>query len=313
MPDLSDDSRQVAPVSVAAVRRRFLRPGRCADSQFLRREISARMFERLALIKTTPQRMLDAGCGEGEDLLGLQQAFPAAQLIGLDLSLPMLEQAWRSGERSRSGMRQLMSRLLARRAPAVHGAALVCADFGALPVGRSSIDLVWSNLALHWHPQPHRVIDEWSRAMRTGGLLMFSSFGPDTFGELREAFDVADAGALRQRVLPFVDLHDYGDMLVQAGFETPVMDMEKLNITYSSVDKLLADIRAFGGNPSSQRLTGLQGRRQWARFLEVLDARRNADGKIALTIEVVYGHAFRSAPKVNSRGEAIVRFERKKS
>lgn len=313
MPDLSDDSRQVAPVSVAAVRRRFLRPERCADSQFLRREISARMFERLALIKTAPQRMLDAGCGEGEDLLGLQQAFPTAQLIGLDLSQPMLEQAWRSGEHSRSGMRQLMSRLLARRAPAVHGAALVCADFGALPVGRSSIDLVWSNLALHWHPQPHRVIDEWSRAMRTGGLLMFSSFGPDTFGELREAFGVADAGALRQRVLPFVDLHDYGDMLVQAGFETPVMDMEKLNITYSSIDKLLADIRAFGGNPSSQRLAGLQGRRQWARLLEALDARRNADGKIALTIEVVYGHAFRSAPKINSRGEAIVRFERKKS
>lgn len=309
----SDDSRQAAPVSVAAVRRRFLQPGRCADSQFLRREIAARMFERLALIKVDPQRMLDAGCGEGEDLLGLQQAFPSAQLIGLDLSLPMLQQAWRAGERSRSGMRQLMSRLLARRAPAVHGAALACADFGALPVGRASLDLVWSNLALHWHPQPHRVIDEWSRAMRTGGLLMFSCFGPDSFGELREAFAVADAGVPRQRVLPFVDLHDYGDMLVQAGFETPVMDMEKMNITYSSTDRLLADVRAFGGNPLAQRPRGLQGRRQWALFLQALESRRNAEGKISLTIEVVYGHAFRSAPKVNSRGEAIVRFERKKS
>lgn len=303
----------MAPVSVAAVRRQFQRPGRCADSQFLRREISARMFERLALIRVAPQRMLDAGCGEGEDLLGLQQAFPAAQLIGIDLSQAMLEQAWRSGEHSRSGLKQLMSRLLARRVPAVHGAALACADFGALPFGRSSIDLVWSNLALHWHPQPHRVIGEWARAMRTGGLLMFSCFGPDTFAELREAFAVADGGVQRQRVLPFVDLHDYGDMLVQAGFETPVMDMEKMNITYSSTDRLLADVRAFGGNPSLQRPRGLQGRHRWARFLQALDACRNAEGKISLTIEVVYGHAFRAVPKVNSRGEAVVRFERRKT
>ncbi|MCM0043492.1 MAG: methyltransferase domain-containing protein [Burkholderiaceae bacterium] len=303
----------MAPVSVAAVRQCFLRPERCADSQFLRREISARMFERLALIKTDPQRMLDAGCGEGDDLLGLQQAFPSAQLIGLDLSLPMIDHARRAGDSSRSGMKQLMSRLLARRSLPVHGAALACADFGALPVGRSSIDLVWSNLALHWHPQPHRVIDEWSQAMRTGGLLMFSCFGPDTFAELREAFAAADGEPSRQRVLPFVDLHDYGDMLLQAGFETPVMDMEKMNITYSSVEKLLADVRAFGGNPSLQRPQGLQGRRQWERFVKHLGARRTAEGKITLTIEVVYGHAFRSAPRSNSRGEAIVRFERRRS
>lgn len=299
----------MAPVSVAAVRRRFARPERCADSQFLRREISARMFERLALIKASPQRMLDAGCAEGDDLLGLQQAFPSAQLIGLDLSLPMLEQARRAGEHSQSGMKQLMSRWLSRRPASLHAATLVCADFGALPLGRASLDLVWSNLALHWHPQPHRVIGEWAGVMRSGGLLMFSSFGPDTFAELRESFAAADGDAPLPRILPFVDLHDYGDMLVEAGFETPVMDMEKMNITYSSIDKLLADVRAFGGNPSLLRARGMQGRQQWTRFLKGLESCRNSDGKIVLTVEVVYGHAFRSAPKMNSRGEAIVRFE----
>lgn len=270
------------------------------------------MFERLALIKASPLRMLDAGCGEGEDLLGLQQAFPSAQLIGIDLSLPMLEAARRSGERSRSGMKQLMSRWLARGSASPHAAMLACADFGALPLGRESLDLVWSNLALHWHPQPHRVIAEWAGVMRSGGLLMFSSFGPDTFAELRESFAAADGAAPRPRVLPFVDLHDYGDMLVEAGFETPVMDMEKINLTYSSTDRLLADVRSFGGNPALLRARGLQGRRQWARFLDALESRRNAEGKIVLTVEVVYGHAFRAAPRLTSRGEAIVRFEPKR-
>lgn len=299
----------MAPVSVAGVHRQFARPERCAESQFLRREISARMFERLALIKASPLRLLDAGCGEGDDLLGLQQAFPSAELLGVDLSLPMLEQARRSGERSRSGMKQLMSRWLARRPAPLTGAALACADFGALPLGRSSVDLIWSNLALHWHPQPHRVIGEWAGVMRSGGLLMFSCFGPDTFAELRESFAEAEGAAPAPRVLPFVDLHDYGDMLLEAGFETPVMDMEKMHITYSSVHRLLADVRSFGGNPALQRARGLQGRQQWARFLHALESRRNADGKIVLTVEVVYGHAFRSAPKMNSHGEAIVRFE----
>ncbi len=306
MTDDIDPDRRVAPISVAAVRQCFDRPERCAGSQFLRREIGARMFERLALIKASPQRMLDAGCGEGGDLLGLQQAFPAAQLIGVDLSPAMLAAAQQSGARSHSAMQRLLSRLLARRTTPAHAAQLLCADFGALPFARASIDLLWSNLALHWHPQPHKVLAEWARVMRTDALLMFSCFGPDTFVELREAFDAAGE---RQRVLPFVDLHDYGDMLVQSGFATPVMDMEKLNITYSSVDTLLADVRSFGGNPAGYRPRGLQGRRRWSAFLQALEATRRSDGKFSLTIEMIYGHAFRSAPKMNSQGEAIIQFD----
>ncbi len=318
MSEHFDSDQAVAPISVAAVRRLFADPERCAASQFLRREIAARMFERLQLVRARPSRMLDAGCGEGQDLLGLQQAFPDAELVGIDAALAMLQRAERSGRQSRSGMQKLMARFLDRRPPAAHAARLACADFAALPLAPASIDLLWSNLALHWHPRPHAVIAEWARVMRVDGLLMFSCFGPDTFRELREAFAVADAGRpvppapAPQRILPFVDLHDYGDMLLQAGFATPVMDMEKLNITYSSTSALLDDVRAFGGNPSLRRQRVLQGRGYWTRFLQALDACRDTEGRWSVTVEVVYGHAFRAAPKVNSRGEAIVRFEHRR-
>lgn len=304
-PHEPDRDRSIAPISLPALRRLFARPGRCAGSQFLRREIAARMFERLALVKLQPQCVLDAGCGEGDDLLGLQQAFPDARLLGVDASAQMLAAAVDAGAQARSGMQGLLRRLLGRRPPALHAAALACADFGRLPLARASLDLLWSNLALHWHPQPHQVLAEWARVLRTDGLLMFSCFGPDTFVELRSAFEEL---GMRDRLLPFVDLHDYGDMLVAAGMATPVMDMEKLTLTYRSVDRLLADVRAFGGNPLASRPSGLEGTQRWKRLLGTLDGRRDQNGNIRITIEVIYGHAFRPAPRQTAGGEQIMHF-----
>ena len=321
-PDDNPTSQQIAPISVARVRRLFAQPSRVAESQFLRREIAGRMFERLALIKAQPARILDAGCGEGDDLLGLHQAFPQAQRLGIDASSAMLAAARRAGAQSASGMQRVLARLFASRAGAMQGAMLACADFGQLPLPPVSIDLLWSNLALHWHPQPHAVMREWARVLRTDGLLMFSCFGPDTFRELREAFSVAagagdgagNAGDAGDRhVLPFVDLHDYGDMLVAAGFATPVMDMEKLNITYTEIDRLLSDVRAFGGNPLFNRLKGLHGRGAWQRFIDVLMASRNAEGKLSMSIEVIYGHAFKPRPRTTLAGESIIRLDLKRS
>ena len=323
-PDDNPTSQQIAPISVARVRRLFAQPSRVADSQFLRREIAGRMFERLALIKAQPARILDVGCGEGDDLLGLHQAFPQAQRLGIDASSAMLAAARRAGAQSASGMQRVLARLFASRAGAMQGAMLVCADFGQLPLPPVSIDLLWSNLALHWHPQPHTVMREWARVLRTDGLLMFSCFGPDTFRELREAFAVAaganvggsggnDGHVGDRHVLPFVDLHDYGDMLVAAGFATPVMDMEKLNITYTEIDRLLSDVRAFGGNPLFNRCKGLHGRGAWQRFIDVLMASRNAEGKLCLSIEVIYGHAFKPQPRTTLAGESIIRLDLKRS
>ena len=320
-PNENDSSPQIAPISQARVRQLFAQPARVAESQFLRREIAGRMFERLALIRAQPARIVDAGCGEGGDLIGLHQAFPQASLFGIDASPAMLAAAQRAGAQSASGMQRLFARLFASRAGTVQRAALACADFGRLPLPPASIDLLWSNLALHWHPQPHAVIREWARVLRSDGLLMFSCFGPDTLRELRDAFTAAfpaTAGSATAvagdvRVLPFVDLHDYGDMLVAAGFATPVMDMEKLNITYTNVDRLLADVRALGGNPLFNRHKGLQGRGAWQRFVDVLMARRGSDGKLMLTIEVIYGHAFKPQPRTTAAGESIIRLDLKRS
>ncbi|HEX8787337.1 MAG TPA: methyltransferase domain-containing protein [Telluria sp.] len=289
-----------APIDIARVRQLFADPNQVAAADFLRREIASRMFDRLALVKTSPRQVLDAGCGSGADIAHLQQRYPAAQLIGLDAVPAMLASA--GGVQA---PRSLLSRLL----PAKAGIDLVCADFGDLPFGQNSIDLVWSNLALHWHPQPDRVFAEWRRALRVDGLLMFSTFGPDTFRELRSAFAAMDE---TPHTLPFVDMHDFGDQLVEVGFTTPVMDMELITVTYDTIEAMLADVRAFGGNPLATRRRGLVGRAAWQRMRDALEAQRRPDGKLGLSFEIIYGHAFRPAPKVTAAGEAIVRFQPRK-
>lgn len=293
-----------APIDLARVRRLFSRPDRVAPSAFLRREIAGRMHERLDLVKIAPRRVLDAGCGPGADLGLLQKDYPGAQIIGIDAAPAMLDAA-RAPASALKSLGGMLSRLL----PAKSGVDLLCADFGNLPFAPNSVDLVWSNLALHWHPQPDRVFTEWRRVLRVDGLLMFSNFGPDTFRELRSAFAELDESP---RALPFVDMHDFGDQLVEAGFSTPVMDMELITVTYDSASALLADVRALGGNPLATRARGLVGRAGWGRLMAALERGRRPDGKLGLTFEVIYGHAFRPAPRVTAKGEAIIRFEPRK-
>lgn len=292
-----------APIDLARVRALFARPERIAGADFLRREIAARMHDRLELVKVAPSRVLDAGCGAGHDLARLQQDYPAAQVLGIDAAHGMARAA-QAAAPAAGALNQLLGRLL----PAKTGIDVLCADFGDLPLGPNSVDLVWSNLALHWHPQPDRVFTEWRRVLRVDGLLMFSNFGPDTFRELRAAFATVDESP---HALPFVDMHDFGDQLVEAGFSTPVMDMEVITVTYDTPAALLADVRALGGNPLATRNRGLMGRTAHGRLLQALEAQRRPDGKLALSFEVIYGHAFRPAPRVTRAGEAIIRFQRR--
>ncbi|MFZ6872096.1 methyltransferase domain-containing protein [Undibacterium sp. Di27W] len=295
-----------APINLQLVRRLFADAEKIHASDFLRREIATRMREKLELVKITPAAFLDAGCGEADDIAELQKVYPAALAYGVDASLPMLA----SGKLRQMAAKSAMGRLLAKWTPTAlrqdAGQHLLCADFARLPMGNASVDLIWSNLALHWHPQPDLVFAEWRRVLRTEGLLMFSCFGPDTLTELRQAFAAVDEVP---HVLPFVDMHDFGDMLVNAGFSTPVMDMEKITLTYGSAGKLLEDVRALGGNPLMTRRQGLLGRKAYARLLAALDKQKNADGRISLTLEVVYGHAFRPVNRKTAAGEAIVRFD----
>lgn len=300
-----------APIDLRRVRDLFAQPARIADSDFLRREIAGRMMERLALVKIQPQRILDLGCGEGADLSGLQGQYPQAQLLGIDASYAMLAAVRGRQAAAASSLTRLLGKWLPRKADAAlaPGGGLVCADFAQLPFKHASVDLIWSNLALHWHPQPDRVFAEWRRVLKVDGLLMFTCFGPDTFKEVRAAFAGIDDAP---HTLSFVDMHDFGDMLINTGFSTPVMDMETITVTYDSIDKLLSDVRAWGGNPLMTRRRGLLSRKSWSAVVHILEQSRRSDGKIPLTFEVVYGHAFRPAPKTTASGEAIIRLDLRK-
>lgn len=303
----SPGSKQSAPIDLRQVRRLFATAARVSESAFLRREIAARMHERLELIRIAPQHVLDAGCGEGADLVLLQKRFADAQIFGVDAAPAMLAAA-RAGQLAASSAlnRMLRKWLPAKRAPAEAGISLLCGNFAELPLAVHAVDLVWSNLALHWHPQPDSVFAEWRRVLTIDGLLMFSCFGPDTFKELRSAFAAVDD---LPHTLSFVDMHDFGDMLIDTGFSTPVMDMETITVTYDTVDRLLADVRAWGGNPLFTRRHGLSGKAAWARVRQLLENQRREDGKIPLTFEIVYGHAFRPAPRVTRAGEAVIRLD----
>lgn len=251
----------------------------------------------MSLVKLSPHRILDAGCGAGADFETLQARYAdAALLMGVDLSGAMLRAA--AGAQAPKGWR----RWLGARAPY----ALMQADLGELPLREGSIDLVWSNLALHWRADPHRVIAEWHRVLRVDGLLMFSTFGPDTLRELREAWAKVDA---RPHMAALTDMHDLGDMMVHGGFGVPVTDMEMLTVTYESVASLLRDVRLLGANPLPQRARGLTGRGQYAALCEALEAQRRPDGTLALTFELIYGHAWKTPAKTDAEGRAVVRVQ----
>ena len=270
------------------------------------------MRERLDYIKVAPSSMLDAGCGVGDDLPLLRERFPETPLIGVDLSHAMLARALPRAAAD-PGWRRLLPAAL-QRSLGVRGPRLAQADFAALPFADGAFDFIWSNLALHWHSRPDLVLPEWQRVLMLNGLLMFSTLGPDTLSELRGAYAEVEAahGVPRgAHVIDFVDMHDLGDMLVESGFEIPVMDQETLTITYQSPESLLADVRRWGAYPHgrSGALGMPHGRRLHEALREALEARRRADGTIALTFEVIYGHAWKAVPRTTADGHAIVRVE----
>ncbi|AFJ86968.1 Biotin synthesis protein BioC [Burkholderia sp. KJ006] len=294
------------------MRRIFDRRAAAFDAvAFLPREIAQRMNERLEYIKVSPAAVLDAGCGPGDDLPALRARFPEAPVFGVDLSGAMLARAGQREVEQTSWRRWLPASL--GRALGQRGARVAQADFSVLPFAAGAFDLIWSNLALHWHSRPDTVFPEWQRVLRVNGLLMFSTLGPDTLRELRAA--CADAEAAlgiappAARVIDFVDMHDLGDMLVESGFEIPVMDQEVLTVTYKTPDSLLADVRRWGAYPFERVAPQRATRRFRAALCEALEARRRADGTIALTFEVIYGHAWKAVPRTTADGHGIVRIE----
>lgn len=285
MPGIDADA-DADQVDAGVARRRFSRAAATyAAASRLEAEVGSRMLERLDYVKVAPRRVLEAGCGPGRESAALLKRYPGAALVELDYALPMLRRE-----------RSLLSRLGMRPA-----AMQVCGDLQRLPLADGSIDLTWSNMALHWTANPQAALRELARTAATAGLLLFSTLGPDTLAELRAA-----AGAAR--VHRFADMHDVGDALVAAGFSAPVMDTERLTVTYAGGEALLADLRASGQTSAAPaRPRGLAGRRFRGALGAALQARMR-DGRLPVTFEVVYGHAWKGAPRKRADGRSIVQF-----
>src|SRR5690606_38689252 len=204
------------PLVPAHVVQQFARRGDLAEAQFLYGEVARRMLGRLQYIRLRPAAMLDAGCGAGHTLPLLWERYPEAAYLGLDACEPLLAHARK--RHAAGGVAQWLGKLVGRGGD---GPRFVRGDLADTGLAAESLDLVWSNLALHWHPEPHAALAEWRRVLKVGGLAMFSCLGPGTLRELRQAVD--DAG-LRTATPSFVDMHDFGDLLVENGFADPVMD-----------------------------------------------------------------------------------------
>lgn len=264
MSDARLDSHQV--------RRAFARAASTyGKHDALQREVESRLFESLDYFERTPAHVLDVGCGTGRGSARLRKRWRDAEIIALDLSLPMLRQA-----RKQAGWWKPFAR--------------VCADGLALPFPDRSIDVVYSNLCMQWCDTPRALFAEFARVLKPGGFLAVSSFGPDTLSELRAAWAAADA--THAHVGRFLDLHDLGDAALAAGLKDPVLDSDRVSMHYPDVRTLLADLKGLGAtNADIDRPRGLTGK---ARFKAMLDAYETSrrDGRIPATWEVITLHAW---------------------
>lgn len=270
----------------AALAHVLARLARLPHAPWLHEEVARRMAERLAVVKLTPEVVLDWGGFLGASAPVLHTAYPRARRLVLE---PTAELAARSAPPRRPWWR-------------VGGPGPdELADPATLPPG--SGELLWANMALHAHAERPAVLAQWHAALRVGGFVMFSTLGPDTARELVALYRQQGWGPPQW---PLPDMHDLGDELVQAGFADPVMDQERLTLHWSSPQALLAELRQWGGNLHPGRHPGLRTPRWRERLHQALAAGADAQGRVALTLELVYGHAFKAAPRVAAGGVATV-------
>ena len=237
----------------------------------LQDEVQKRLQERLDEAALSPQRILDVGCGTGRGTALLRKRFPKAQTLALDLAMPMLRAA-----RKHRGW--------------LHPFTRVCADAEALPLADSSIDLLHSNLCLQWCGNLESTFEGFRRVMRPRGLVLFSTFGPQTLQELRAAFAEVDA---TPHVSGFLDIHQIGDALLAAGFRDPVLERDVFTLTYREVRNLMHELRAIGAtNADRHRSRALTGKAHLQRVVEAYEAFRDGAGLLPATYEVVYAQAW---------------------
>lgn len=286
----------------AEVRRSFDHAAATYDAHaVLQREVCDRLLERLDYMNVQPARVLDLGCGTGYGLAHLRTRYPAAECVALDVAPAMLA-ATRARLPQAGWTRKAWARWGPASTPATH---LVCADMERLPLAANSLNLAWSSLALQWAQDLEGAFRGLHRALAPGGLLTFATFGPDTLKELRAAFaEIDDAPHVNR----FIDLHDVGDMLIHAGFASPVMEMEMLTLTYANLRSLMRDLKGIGAhNAAAARRRGLLGKTAWGRLERAYETWRD-DGRLPATFEVIYGHAWAGDKTQRADGRQVIQF-----
>jgi malonyl-CoA O-methyltransferase len=266
---------------VAAARWQSL-PQHEAHSPWLHEEVATRMQERLDIIKLKPQQWVHWGPLRGglAAQRALEQRYPQAQ-VWLAAEAPAHALATRKALRSAWWQPQRW------RHPQRHE---------GLPPDHTA-DMLWANMHLHACAEPLAMLQSWHRALAVDGFLMFSCLGPDTLRGVRQLY--AQAG-WPEPAHAFTDMHDWGDMLVEAGFAEPVMDMERITLTYGGPDALLKELRGLGRNLHVQRFQGLRSRQWRARLSDALLALARAEegGRLSLDFEIIYGHALKPRPRM---------------
>lgn len=251
----------------------------------LQREVGNRLLERLDVMRIRPRRILELGAGTGYCIPGLFQRFRNAEVVALDIAWSMLVQTRRRG------------RWLRRP-------RCVCADAERLPFADKSFDLVFSNLTLQWCTDLRSVLSELQRVLTPGGLLLFTTLGPDTLRELRDSWRRVDGFS---HVNAFLDMHDVGDELVRTRFADPVMDVERLTLTYTDVMRLMRDLKQLGAhNVTAGRPRGLTGKAHLRRLIEAYERYRR-EGLLPATYEIVHGHAWSTSDEISVPVDSVRR------
>jgi len=240
------------------------------ENAFLQNEIASRLSEKLKVISIKPESIIDLGSGTGFLSEKTANIFPDASLICLDFAQQSLIKNTQKLK--------------------------VCADAYQLPFKSNSIDFVISNLMMQWCPDLKTLFDECHRVLKPQGLILFTTFGPETLKELKRSWSVVDKEA---HVNEFIDMHDIGDQMIQSGFQSPIMEMEKLTLTYEKVLDLMKDLKGIGAQSVENRSKSLTGKTKFNKMIEMYESYRE-NGKIPATYEVIYGHAWKNDIKFES-------------
>jgi malonyl-CoA O-methyltransferase len=256
----------------SSIKKSFDRVAQSYDrNAILQIEVLSRLLHRLEYIRHQPGAIIDIGCGSGKGIAGLRSRYPGSDMVGLDLAFSMLQET-----RKQFGM------LRKKR--------VVNADMERMPFADNSFDLLFSNLALPWTNDLGATFKEIARIGKSGSLLMFATFGPDTLNELRRSWSEIDP---KPHVHQFIDMHDIGDALMASGFSQPVVDAETIRLEYRRFRQVLEDLKNTGAsNAEKTRSRGLMTAAKIKRLEYLYRQLGYEGGKFFASYEIVYGHAW---------------------